>query len=55
MLDKSKLHRAKAKVYVVSENVENNDKFALACLGVDGKIDEDTRTYSQLISVYKFS
>ena len=29
------------------KNVENSDKFALTCLGVDGKIDEDTLTYSQ--------
>ena len=52
MLHKSKLHRAKAKFCVVSENVENSDKFALACLGVDKKIDKDTLTYTQFTNFH---
>ena len=40
MLDKSRLDRAKTKVCVVRENVENSDKFSLTCLGVDEKIDK---------------
>ena len=47
MLDKSKLDRARLKSVLSVKNVENSDKFALTCLGVDGKIDQDTLTYSQ--------
>ena len=47
MLDKSKLDRAKLKSVLSVKNVQNINKFALTCLGVDEKIDKDTLTYSQ--------
>ena len=52
MLDKSKLDRAKIKVCVVSENIENRDEFALSCLEVDGKIDKNILTYSWFTNFY---
>ena len=47
MMDKCKLDRAKAKVRVISEGLASNEKTKLICVGIDGKMDDNTLTYSE--------
>ena len=46
-MDKSKLDRAKAKVKVICEGLVSEEKTKLTCVGVDGKVDACTLTYSE--------
>ena len=43
-IDKCKLDKAKAQVKIVSESKDLDQKINLICLGVDGKLDQITRT-----------
>jgi hypothetical protein len=47
MMDKCKLDRAKAKVRVISEGIASHEKTKLICVGIDGKVDDNTLTYSE--------
>ncbi|XP_047131321.1 uncharacterized protein LOC124810448 [Hydra vulgaris] len=44
LIDKCKLDRAKSKVKTVTEDVDSEQKKQLICLGVDGKLDQITKT-----------
>ena len=46
LLDKCKLDRANANVRVVCDEKVKEEKRNLVCIGVDGKVDSNTRTYT---------
>ena len=48
LLDKSKIDRAKKKVQIISEGVLTEGKSAIVCIGIDGKVDNETCTYKEI-------
>nr|XP_012554020.1 uncharacterized protein LOC105843331 [Hydra vulgaris] len=45
LMDKCKLDRAKSKIKIISINVELEEKKQLFCIGLDGKIDNNTKMF----------
>ncbi|HKU33678.1 MAG TPA: hypothetical protein VJR22_07525 [Candidatus Nitrosotalea sp.] len=53
LMDKCKVDRAKAKVRVISEAVMSHQNTQLICIGIDGKVDDNTMSFCELETLQK--
>ncbi len=48
LMDKCKIDRAKNKVRLLSKDEQSKDKSKLNCIGIDGRIDQETKTFKEI-------